>query len=769
MIFCRLVVLFSLLCPMLALGQASTVADGVLINADSMFRDLEKRVVRLKGNVQLAFKGQHVSCDSAEIDLRKQMVTAKGKVILSSETAHAEADQLVFNYRKNTGHLYNGFVQSGQVVFQGDVIEKYDENRYLASNAQFTSCETCPPGWSFSGSRIDAEFGGYARIRRPVFRIAGVPILLLPGIIVPLKSARQSGLLVPTQEYSKKGGIGIGQSYFWAIDRSRDLTFTAKWYKERGYKVHTDYRYVLSEKSSGQLESAWIRDNVFKQDNSLNNDFDRWFVKYHHLHDLPNNYVHRLDLNTVSDLHYPRDFTKELKGHKEPSLENSMSVTKSSDDHYFSAETTLYTNLLKEHPLSTNDDAVHRFPEIRYSLKDRRIGGEWGPFAHLNINYVNFGRFRHNYDDLALDGTSGLLKPIGLGSRGEIVRDGVFDPATDIFRTGQRLDIRPSISYPFQIARLFDILPAISFRETQYRFYPTDSAEAAGFSPSAARRYAQADLAVRTEFSRVFGSQEPQANRWKHTLEPELSYSHIPWLKRPDHPFFGSFTGQQFSRQYEAITDLDLVNPNAKLQFDYEDRTYERQVVNFAINNRLNRKVWRNGVPEYKTAVLFNLSQSYDFNEARSSTPHPWSSIHSLLNMRFDHFETYTTAAYNPYAKVTNLSSRVKVLVNPKNYLQVAYTRNFTLTDEAVVDTETRNVSFGAGINTKYLGAEGQIDLAARTWQVQSWKYLVNIRPPGRCWSFIVGHTLEAGTDDIRTDFSFNFEFGGEKPPTQKL
>src|SRR5258708_22638633 len=94
----------------------TSVTDGVLINADSMFRDLEKKTVRLKGNVQIVFKGQHLSCDKALLDLNKQLVTAEGHIILYNEKVHVEGDKLTFNYLANTGFIYNGFVQSGQVV-----------------------------------------------------------------------------------------------------------------------------------------------------------------------------------------------------------------------------------------------------------------------------------------------------------------------------------------------------------------------------------------------------------------------------------------------------------------------------------------------------------------------------------------------------------------------------------------------------------------------------------------------------------------------------
>ena len=209
-------------------AHAQSVTDGVLINADSMFRDVEKRSVRLDGHVQIVFQGQHLSCDHATLDLKNQKLVAEGNIILTSDKVHVEGVRIEFNYKQNTGFIYRGFVQSGQVVFEGDLIEKVDKDHYLATNGDYTACETCPAGWSFSGRKIDAEIGGYARIKRPVFRIGGVPVMILPSLIVPLKSARQSGFLVPSPDLSSRGGIAFSESYFWAISRSLDLTLTGK-------------------------------------------------------------------------------------------------------------------------------------------------------------------------------------------------------------------------------------------------------------------------------------------------------------------------------------------------------------------------------------------------------------------------------------------------------------------------------------------------------------------------------------------------------------
>ncbi len=782
---CALIIGVCLTLP-LPPAHAQSTFDGVTISSDEMHSDRVKNIIKLKGNVQLVFQGQHLSADEATIDMQKQALAASGHVILSNERVHVEGDRLAFNYKQNTGFIYNGFVQSGQVIFEGDVVEKVGEDHYIASNAFYTACETCPPGWSFSGRKIDAEIGGYARIQRPVFRIGGVPVLVLPSLIVPLKSARQSGLLVPTMSYSGKGGVALAMDYFWAIDRSQDVTFTPKWYRFRGYKALADYRYVLSPDSHGELKSAWMNDRVLQQERRVHGNIDRWFTNYDHIYELPEDYVHRANVRMVSDLRYPRDFPEEILGHGDPALENKMSITKTTDNQYASIEADMYTNLLRTYPLASNQDAVHRVPEVRYALKDRSLG-ESGFVVGLNLDYVNFARSNYGYDDLCdsstvnCPATAGHLAPLAPSTgipgytgdpatHGEISRDGVFNSGTDLQRSGERLDVQPSIAYPFQIAHKFDILPLITYRETQYRFTPPiNEVGEPAFAPTAARRYLETTLLVRTEFTRVFGDlSDLRSTRWKHSIEPQIGYSQIPILRKPQHPFFGAYEGQQYSRQFEPLGEKDLGNPATGVQFDYNDRTYEKRVVQFGLNQRLTKKVWRSLGADYLSVLRFNVAQSYDFNEShRKLHAHPWSPVDALIDARLDRFETYSTFSYNPYARKTNTSARIKTMLDAKTYLQVAYTRNFQLNEDdysLVQNGETRSYGLGAGFTLPYMEAIGTVDINDVTHKIQAWGYGIRIRPPGNCWVISIDHTLNQGGDP-KIQGSLSFDFGGETMP----
>src|SRR5690606_17793551 len=151
--------------------------------------------------------------------------------------------------------------------------------------------------------------------------------------------------LVPEYDISSGGGFALSESYFWAIDPSRDLTVTATSYELRGLKAHSEYRYVLSESSSGVLSGAFLRDRAFENPTSGSDGLWRWYLNYHHHFKLPGDYIQRTHLTQFSDLYYLRDFPRELGGHGDPAVENHISLTKNTHAQHMSLLASLHQNL----------------------------------------------------------------------------------------------------------------------------------------------------------------------------------------------------------------------------------------------------------------------------------------------------------------------------------------------------------------------------------------------------------------------------------------
>ncbi len=779
------------------IANAQTSFDGLLIQADSGERDLKNRTMELKGNIQIMFKGQHLSADHAMIYQDRKEFEAEGHVLLITPKATLGGNKIIMNYESTIGSVYSGFIQSGQVIFEGAVIEKTGEDQYLTLQSQYTSCTTCPAAWSFTGQSIEAQIGGYALIKNSLLHFGTVPVLWLPYLIVPLKSERQTGLLTPSIEYSDKGGLSVAQPFFWAISKSQDATITAQTYATRGLKMLTNYRYILDKNSAGELDAGIIRDGYFGHGERYRNYLgdssraNRWFLRYRHYWVLPGDWIQRTVINNASDLQYPNDFPFETLNQGDPAMETRISLTKNTEDRHFSIDNSYYINLLKGNPMGDNREAVHRLPEISL-VSTRKPIGNTGILYNYDLRYTNFARNDFAYDDLTESTVDGkkLREVTNSCTPGnpnweydancKQLRDGIFNSRTDLIRSGQRLILEPSISRPVQLGDFFNLVPKVSYRESHYSFGIQDV-------PDLTRRFLRTEIKLQTSFSRIFGDLEnPYSDRFKHEIQPEVISTSVPWLNQPGHPFLGFAESSEvpyFSR--EATSDSDLYGDNG-IQFDYDDRLFDRNLITYRVTNKLTRKTWGgNQRASYDRLFTWRLSQTYDVYEANSGGPNrqPWSDIESILTMRLPHFNTYTKINFFPYQRLSDTSSNVTVNDDNGNYLKLGLTRKYLTDNNGVIDVNnnrTEDYLFQLGTTAKYINFAGRMiydgndrSAAVIGTRVKTLTYAMIIRPPGNCWGIsLIRHQTAIPQPDVTYKLNFDFLFDGKtstQSPTKLL
>ncbi|MBL7543848.1 MAG: LPS assembly protein LptD [Bdellovibrionaceae bacterium] len=707
-------------------------------------------------------------------------------------------DQIWLDYESNTGLISKGFVQSGNVIFEGELINKTGENDYYVVKADYTTCNNCPASWSFQGSQIRAELGGYAYIKNSFLKVGSIPVFWLPYLIVPLKSDRQTGLLTPDFESSQDGGLTFSQPFFWVISRNEDLTYTFKNYELRGLKNLLNYRYMLNADSYGELSTGWLRDKVFQNEDRVNtfrsNDqkgagFNRWFIKYDHYAQLPNDYVHRMQFNNASDLQYPKDFPRETRNHTEPSLENRMSLTKNTEDIHANIDTSYHINLLKSDPLSGNDESVHRVPEIRVSKMTKPVFEKSSFLYSWDLNYLNLARAGKSYDDITRDkiNTPGYIRfpdnscdspSYDRKPECTLINDGKFDPYHDLIRTGQRLDFKPTLSYPINLDDTVDILPKITYRETQYQFQlDNDPSQGYGDLSRLHRRFIKGEVSARTQLTQIYSrSDELKGSKLRHEVIPQLTYTRTPWVDRKDHPFWGFEQNNQteipFSSQ-TGISDGDISSPFG-LQFDYQDRSLDREIVTFSVLQRLTEKSWEGNSAVYKQLASLTLSQSYDVYQSNLDSPNkqPWSNVSAYLTTNFNYFSTVSSFNYYPYQKVTNVASSVRLSNKYGNFYELGLDKQYDVTPGKEVDASKRleDYLFRTGLITKYFNLIGQF-VYDGNWQnrgskrIKSWAYVGQFKPPGDCWLITLAqYQNPSRSQEIRLSFEFTFD-GNSKPP----
>jgi len=806
---------------------AQNTFDGISIQANSGERDLKNHSIELNGNVQIIFKGQHLRAQKATIHQETKTFEAEGQVLFVTPTATIGGNKIVMNYETNIGTIFSGFIQSGQILFEGDVIEKKGDDEYLTFQSQFTSCTTCPPAWSFSGQSIDAKIGGYAVIKNTFIHFGTVPVLWLPYLIVPLKSDRQTGLLAPSMEFygsvkfenllkgrnpfDSKGEFSFSQPFFWAISRSQDATLTLQTYSLRGLKGLANYRYILDQNSSGELDTGLIQDKIFghsdryKQFLSESSRVNRWFMRYKHYWVLPNDWIQRTDINNASDLNYSNDFPFETLNKADPAAESRFSLTKNTDNHHFSIDSSYYINSLRSNPLGNNQDSVHRLPEVSFS-STRQPWGETGIFYNYDLRYTNFARNDFSYDDMTiLTGPNGgrivrqvsnscystndSYDPYPSSERKtpawdilptcKPVHNGVFDYGTDLIRSGQRFIIEPSLTRPTELGDFFNLVPKISYRESHYNFGIENV-------PNLSRRFLRTEIKLQTSFSKIFGDlNDSFSDRYKHEIQPEIITTSVPWLEQPSHPFLGYKNTSEipFSSR-DAISDSDLEGIDANgIQFDYDDRLYDRNLITYRLTNKVTQKSWSpNQLPSYNRLLTWRLSQTYDVYESQQSgSRKPWSDIESILNIRTAHFNTYSKVNFFPYQKLSDISSHMTVNDDDGNYIKIGLSQKYTTNSEGNIDTNGRTEDYllQVGTTAKLINFAGRLiyngnDISAARdgTRIKQLTYALILRPPGNCWGITFLQHQELATEKPIYKVNFDFLFDGKtslQSPTKLL
>ena len=751
--------------------------DGFLISCENVNRNLETGESELTGNVQIIYKDQHFRADHVIIDQKNKRAIFDGNVVVNNTIVEIGGDHIELDYEKNTSKITKGYVKSNNIFFSGETIEQKDANKFYVVDADYTTCNNCPATWSFDGSEINAEIGGYAFLKNSFLKIGGIPVFWLPYFVVPLKNERQTGFLAPEIGFIRDRKFYFSQSIFVAISRSQDMSFTFKNYSIGGLKKQFEYRYAIDDDSYGEFNLAHINDSLFPSKlrytrfiapDQVKEKFDRWSIRGYQQYQLSPSEKFRVSLNQVSDLQYPQDFFDEFPNYADSGLENRFNYTNNSDSTSLSLNAIYYKHLLSANALSNNAPAVHQLPEIKFDSLIKEIP-DTPLFYKFNLTYTNFYRDT-KYDDISFKGSQGYVSnyagdprcenldkdatatdPVGghFGPQCDTKSDGTFNEEVDIIRTGQRMMAKGALlTKSYALGDTVNFSPEISYNESHYIF-------PVGENKYSTKRYLEFDLLSR---SKLFNVYQGVDSKFKHEFIPEISYRWIPWMQENPNQFFGTSNENDIPVvSKNIISDNDLSNKN-NIQFDYQDRVYDRNLITLTLLNRVIKKNDTTSV--YSNIFDIQIKQSYDLYQALYGVNRnqPLSDLASFMNIYMDEITISNQANYYPYLSATNSTTTVTYKNALQQYFKIGYISKRS--EEPKLD----DVSLALGFVTSYINVlTGVIlDTSANRQsdsRLKKVSLIAQIKPPGECWSINFFRDQKIGLEaDWKVQFNFSFD-----------
>ena len=668
----------------------------VYIQSDTLERQPSRNFLRFRGAVDIKYGDTHITADVVEVNTETGDSTADGNVHIEEPKRQMAGERAEFNLFSHAGTLYHatgslqekipttqkggrgGLPQQVTFYLTGERVVRESEDHWQVHAGSLTSCVGSSPVWQLKIRDASIDTESYARLRDVTFWIRNVPVFYTPYLRFPMMTERATGFLPPVYGFSALQGLFLENSFFWAINDQSDSTIGVDYLERRGIRPNLEYRYALSPTDHGQFNGLFLDDRV------TGNQY--WKLYGTSLQALPDQVQGMLTLDLQSRENYDRIFSVTdpyLVTRRE--ADSSLSLTRNWENVALRLQGQRSIDVA-----NLGDEQLDHYPDVSMHYLPTQL--PWAPMEfNMNASATNF----------LFERTAALG-----GDLNE-----------------QRLNLQPQLAWTYTGLPWVRVTPFFGVQETLFNQGGQGGGEAAVQSvPSLGAEVRGPQL------YRIYG--EDSATRYKHILEPSLTYTWIP-------PF----------------TEKTLRQP-----FDLIDDVFPRNDVAINLTNRILARTQDGDVREL---ALLSISQGLDLTgqagaQFTSIAPGPFfADLNLLARVELPSQVTLSgNAAYNYDLRRFDIAN-TQLSMHPLSFLTFSIDRrfrrdpdiNFMNGNVGVNLPGGWDVTYSTGINVRDKSFAGNTVTAAYKPQ---------------CWNVLFQLTQRQQSD---TRFTFQIGFDGWMSP----
>jgi LPS-assembly protein len=487
-----------------------------MVGIGAVHQENQGSIYKLSGNVKIDDGIYTFHADDATYNSDSGEARAEGHLVLEGgpNHEHIEAARGTYNINSEIGHFENVtgsigvetaknraiFTTSNPFFFTGKIVDKKGPDHYVVTDGSVTSCQLPRPKWQFFAHTVVVEAGGNATIYHSIFRIEDIPVFYFPFATHPVqKEPRQSGFLIPNIGRSSTRGNTIGESAFWAINRSMDLLAGAEYFSRRGWAPQGEFRARPNDTSFLDLTFFTVLDRGLNGVNQGGTEahLNSEGAFAHNIRAVANidylsSYVFRLAFSDV--------FTQAVNSE----VKSDAFLSNVTGSLFLNANTRRYQDFQSTTPGDVI--TILHAPGIEASSVDRAL----------------FNSPLHGTIDAAADG---------------LYRS---EPSFSTAPLVGRFDLDPVVSLPMQL-KGWSLRPELSFRDTIYTQQLVPSGGVAltdvgtAISDVINRKALQGSVEIRPPaLDRIF-DREILGRKWKHVIEPRVTYTYVTGIENFAH------------------------------------------------------------------------------------------------------------------------------------------------------------------------------------------------------------------------------------------
>lgn len=503
-----------------------------------------------------------------------------------------DAFKIIYNFNTRRGNITMGSTEIEGGFYLGETIKKVDEGTYFIKHGRYTTCDLPDPHYYFGSPKMKVLQGDKV-IAEPVYLyIDDVPVFAIPFGIFPNHSGRSSGIISPV--YGEDGTYGFYLAhlgYFWAINDYMDVALQGSYYTKGRIDLSGRFRYALKYKFNGQFDIGGSRIRLGEQ-NDLDKQYsDEWHIGLTHSQSFNPTTSLTANVNLLSSKTYYNNSTNNYNDLLQQNAISNVTLTKVWDG----TPNSISLNYYRDQNLQTGEISEN-IPSVSFTRS------QTFPFRGKNSDALNLKW----YESISYTYNASLLNV-----HTKRLEKDVFGNESFLINARGGLKQSVTVSAPVK-AGFFNISPFFSYSEVWQNKYvsksvnPADSTiittEHAGFK---AFRYFNTGISLNTRIIGLFNLNFLGIKGFRHTINPNITYSYQPDFRKPQWNI------------YESITDAR----GNQIQYNKFEREVfgsapggEAQSINFSLGNIFEMKT-RSGKDTVDNKFqLLNLDAGLSYN-----------------------------------------------------------------------------------------------------------------------------------------------------------
>jgi LPS-assembly protein len=520
-------------------GAAPAIPPKSLSVGEWSFRALSQEkqgsVYKLRGSPTLPveIEDSTMLLRALEVDYDEETgdVRASGNVYFHQFERNEQlwADRVEYNTDEQKGKFFNvrgethpkivarpgTLVSDNPFHFEGEWAERLG-TKYILHNGFITNCKLPKPWWRLRGRAFEITPGEQAVGRNTTFILRKFPVFYAPYFYHSLeKVPRRSGFLLPMIGNSSRRGIMFHAGYFWAINRSYDITYQLQAYPSRGYVHQGELRGKPGSGTDYDIVLYGVQDHGAPDSGDPPQKYSGLSLVANGKSDMGKGWTARATINYVTSFRFRQEWSASYNEAIGSEIHSVGFVNKSFSaytlnavfartENFQSSEIPVMEPGATEPTYVKNAVTIRKLPEAEFTGRDRAI------FRNLPL-YFSF------------DSSAGLIY-----RSQPVFQDNVL---IDNFQTSSfmnRSSISPHVTGSFRLGYIH-LVPSFGIEETYYGEAQSryqDRYHTVGTNIVRSARDFSLDLAL-PSVERVFAKKTIFGDKLKHVIEPRVTYRYV--------------------------------------------------------------------------------------------------------------------------------------------------------------------------------------------------------------------------------------------------